>query len=126
MGRASIRRAQPRTQQVFPTEDVQWQVAVAFVIAVEEPSLLLPMQRIVRGVYIQDHLLRRLRMRFHKHLQQQLVHPRRVGHDLLVRALRSLQRGPLQSVQGALACQRFASIRLHAPELPRQVVPVAQ
>ena len=38
VGRASIRRAQPRTQQMFPTEDVQRQVAVAFVIA--EPSLL--------------------------------------------------------------------------------------
>ncbi len=96
------------------------------VIAVEESSLLLPMQRIVRGVHVQDHLLRGLRMRFHKHLRQQRVHPCRIGHGLLVPPLRSLQRGPLQPVQGALARQRLAPIRLAAPELPRQVVPVAQ
>ena len=89
-------------------------------------SLLFAMQRIVRGVYAQDHLLRGLRMRFHRHLQQERVHPRRVGNDLLVRSLRPLQRGPLQLVQGALARQRLPSIRLQAPELPRQVVPVAQ
>ena len=65
-------------------------------------------------------------MRLHKHLQQQRVHPCRVGHGLLVPPLRSLQRGPLQPVQGALARQRLASIRLPAPELPRQVVPLAQ
>ena len=95
-------------------------------MAVEEPTLLLPMQWIVRGVHVQDHLLWRLRMGFHKHLQQERVHPCRVGHGLLVSPLRSLHRGPLQPVQGALARQRLASIGLPVPELPRQVVPVAQ
>ena len=38
----------------------------------ETIPFLLPMQRIIRGVQVQDQLLRRLRVRFQEHLQQQL------------------------------------------------------
>ena len=41
-------------------------------------------------------------------------------------SLRTLAGSQLQPVQGALARQGLAAIRLRAPELPRQVVPVTQ
>ena len=40
-------------------KNVERQVAVATVVAVEEPPFLFPMQRIVGGVEIEDDLLRR-------------------------------------------------------------------
>ena len=42
-----------------PAEHVERQVAVAVVIAVEEPPLLLAVQRIVGRIEIEDDLLRR-------------------------------------------------------------------
>jgi hypothetical protein len=39
-------------------EDVQRQIAVAIVIAVKETPLLVPVQRIISGVQIQDDLAR--------------------------------------------------------------------
>src|SRR4051794_23285095 len=41
--------AQLRRQQMAATEDVQRQIAVAVVVAMEEPAFLMPVQRIVRG-----------------------------------------------------------------------------
>ena len=43
-------------QQVTAAEDVQRQITVAIVVTVEEPSFLMPMQRIVGGVEIEDNL----------------------------------------------------------------------
>ena len=53
--------AQPqlRRQQVTAAEHVQRQIAVAVVIAVEEPPFLMPVQRIVGGVEIKNDLPRR-------------------------------------------------------------------
>jgi hypothetical protein len=42
-----------------PAEHVQWQIAVTIVIAMEEPSFLVPVQRIVSGINIKNDLLRR-------------------------------------------------------------------
>jgi hypothetical protein len=47
---------------MLATEDVQRQVAVATVVAVEEPPLLLAVQRVVRRIQIQNDLPGRLRM----------------------------------------------------------------
>jgi hypothetical protein len=41
-------------------EDIERQVAVAVIIAVEKPALLMTMDRVVGGVEIEDDLLRRL------------------------------------------------------------------
>ena len=52
-------------------EHVERQVAVAVVIAVEEPALLLPVQRIVGRVEIEDDLLRGALMRLQEQVDQQ-------------------------------------------------------
>jgi hypothetical protein len=54
-----VRRPQLRRQQVITAEDVQRQLAVAVVVTVEEPPLLMPVQRIVSGVEIENDLLGR-------------------------------------------------------------------
>ena len=50
---ASLKRA----ENVFSTEHVQRQIAVTVVIAVKEPAFLMPVQRIVGRVEIEDDLL---------------------------------------------------------------------
>ena len=54
-----------------PAEDVQRQITVAIVIAVEEAPLLMPVQRIIGGVQVQHDLLRGLRVSFKEQLHQQ-------------------------------------------------------
>src|SRR5947209_9495371 len=44
-------------------EDVQRQIAIAIVVAVKEPPLLMPVQRIVGGIEIEDDLLWRMLVR---------------------------------------------------------------
>jgi hypothetical protein len=55
-----VRWPQPRAQQVLTAEDVQRQIAIAPVVAMEEATFLLTVQRVVRGVKIQPDLSRRL------------------------------------------------------------------
>jgi hypothetical protein len=43
---------QARTHKLIAAEDVQRQVAVAVIVAVEEPSFLLAMQRKIGGVHL--------------------------------------------------------------------------
>jgi hypothetical protein len=42
-----------------PTKHVQRQIAVTVVIAVEEPPLLMSVQRIIRGIEVENDLLER-------------------------------------------------------------------
>ena len=55
-----VRAPQLGRQQMAAAEDVERQVAVAVVIAVEEPAFLVAVQRIVGGIEIEDDLLGRL------------------------------------------------------------------
>ena len=115
----AIRRAQPRAQQVFPTEDVQREIAVVPIIAVKESPFLIPVQRIVRAVQVQDDLLRRLAVGLEKNLSQQPVHRGKIQPDLLVAlSLLHLRCRQLQPVQRALARQRLALIAFARPALP--------
>ncbi len=61
-GRVDVAAAQIRHQQLVAAEDVQRQEAVAIVVAVEEPALLLPVHRSVRRIEVQDQVRRRLRL----------------------------------------------------------------
>ena len=58
-GPVDIGRPQLGGQQMTAAEDVQRQVAIAIIVAVEEPPFLVPVQRIVGGVEIEDDLLGR-------------------------------------------------------------------
>src|SRR6202162_2276315 len=68
-----VRGPQPRTQQMISTENVQWQIAVVSVVAVEKPRLLLPVQRRVGGVQVQYDFARCFVVRFQKEIGQQFI-----------------------------------------------------
>ena len=53
---------QPAAQDVFTADDKERQEAMVIVIAVEEPALLMAMDRIVGGIEVQNDLLWRLPM----------------------------------------------------------------
>ena len=99
-----VGRPQLGRKKVTTAEDVQRQVAVAAVVTVEEPALLLAVHRIVGGVQVEDDLGGRRRMRLHEQIDEQPLDRRPVVADLVVaRRLRPTQ---LQTVQCALARQR--------------------
>ena len=115
--------AQPRGQQMTTTEDVQRQVAVAVVVAVVMPALLLPVEGHVGGVGIEHEQLALLCSsafalamravlrvdRLLEDVEEQLVDRRAVVADLVI-AMRcarlALLRGMLESVERALARER--------------------
>ena len=77
----------------------------------EEPPLLLAVDRIVSGVEVQDDPLRRLPMGLHEQIEEHPVDGLLVHCDLLVAIVRSgLAASQLEAVQGALAGQRLAAI----------------
>src|SRR5712671_2889858 len=55
-----VRRSQPRTQQKLSAEDVQREIAIVSVIAMEESPFLLPVQRIVGSIQVQNDFFRLL------------------------------------------------------------------
>ena len=66
-------------EQMPAAEDVERQVAIAVVVAVEVPALLLAVDRIVRGVQIDDHARGALEVGLHtqRHEQCRNAPPRR-------------------------------------------------
>ena len=68
-------------QQVPATEDVERQVAVAVVIAVEEPALLVPVQRIIGGIEIERDLRRGLGVRIEEQIDEQRLDRAGIGAD---------------------------------------------
>ena len=97
-------------QQVPAAEDVQRQVAVAVVVAVEEAALLVAVQRIVGGVEIEDDALGRRGMRLQEQRHEQPLDRARVMADLVVaaRGKPGLPRAQLQPIERALAGHRRA------------------
>ena len=76
--------AQLGGQQVPPAEHVERQIAVAVVIAVEKAALLVPVQRIVRGVKVEDDLLGRPFVRFQEQPRRQRLDRDFVAGNLVV------------------------------------------
>jgi hypothetical protein len=58
--RIDVGAAQFRREQVPAAEDVERQVAVAIIVAVEEAAFLMPMDRVVGRVQVQDDVARGL------------------------------------------------------------------
>src|SRR5260370_35435051 len=54
--RIDVCRTQLGRQQITAADDVQRQIAVAIIVAVEESPFLMPGERIVRGVEVKRHL----------------------------------------------------------------------
>jgi hypothetical protein len=84
-----------------------YKVAVATVVAVEEPALLLAMQGIIRGVEIQGDLLGRPRVRLQEQVDEQMDERGRVVTDLVIAVVRAW-RDVFQPVERALAGEQRA------------------
>ena len=87
-----------------PREDVQRQVAVAAIVAVEEAPFLFAVQRRIGDVEIENHLLGRFLVRLDESREQQLVNVLERATDLVVAV--DAVGGTLQTVQGRLAGQQ--------------------
>ena len=108
--------AQLGRQQVPAAEHIERQVTVAVVIAVEEPALLMAVQRIVRGVEVEDDLLRGAAVRVEEQIDEQRLDRGAVVADLVI--TRRLRAAQLQPVQRALAGQRARNPTDAAASLP--------
>jgi hypothetical protein len=82
---------------VSAAEDIERQIAVAVVIAVEEPTFLMAVQRVVGRVEIEGDLLGRLGMRLQEQIDEQPLDRRPVVADLVIaRGFRPAQFQPVQ------------------------------
>ena len=88
-------------EQVLPAEDVERQVAVAIIVAVEEAAFLVAVDRIVGGVQVQDDRLGRLAPTIQEKLYEKVLDGLGVVTDLAVAVLAG--RRMLKPVQRALA-----------------------
>ena len=102
---------------MLAAEDVERQIAVTVVVAVEEPPLLAPVQRVVGGVQIEHQPRRRTLMGVEKQVHEQRLDRRLVVADAAI-AMRPRRR-VLQTVQRRLARQR-RTIPNDAPLKPAQ------
>ena len=93
-------------------EHVERQIAVAIVIAVEEPPLLLAVQRIVRRIEIENDLPWSSRMRLNEQVDQQIPDRHRIVTDLVI--ARRLKLAQLQPIERRFAGNRRAIL---APRL---------
>ena len=110
-------RPQARAQQLLPDKNVERQVAIVSVVAVEKTSFLVAVQPVVGGVEIEHDALGLAGLGLDVERGQQTIDRARVENDLFVAAGRAgLGRGQLQAVESALAGAGFAAI-LGAPPL---------
>ena len=100
-----------RRQKVTAAEDVERQVAVAVVVAVEEPPLLVAVDRVVCGVEVEHDLLRRALVGVEEQLHEQRLDRRAVVGDPAIAV--GGRNAVLEPVQRALAGKR------RAPAVPR-------
>ena len=77
--RHRCRRGAACRQQVPAAEDVERQIAVAVVVAVEEPAFLMPVQRIVGGIEIERDLRRGFGVGIEKQIDEQRLDGRGIG-----------------------------------------------
>ena len=102
-------------QQMPTTEDVQRQIAVAVVVAVEVAALLLAVQRIVGRIEVDHDPDRRLAMSLHEDVDEQTLDGARVVVELVVPVKADLA-CMLQPVQRRLAGEHAARLVEHGGE----------
>jgi hypothetical protein len=91
-------------QQVAAAEDVERQIAVAVIVAVEEAAFLMAVQGVVGGVEIEDNLLRRRPVRRQEQGDEQPLDRRRIVGDLVV--ARRRRTAQFEAIERALAGDR--------------------
>lgn len=109
-----IGRPQPRQQRLAAAEDVQRQVTVVVVAAVEEAPLLLPVQRHIRRIEVEHDLGRGRAVRVEEQFDEQPLDRLAVGPDAVV-AGPAASWEQLQPVQGALAGEQLMSFTASTP-----------
>jgi hypothetical protein len=105
-GAIDVRAAQRRRQQVPTAEDVQRQIAIAIVIAMEEPAFLLPVQGIIGGIEIKRDLCRGLGVGIEEQVDEQPLDGTCIGGNAGIAG--GLVAAEFQPVQCAFASQRRA------------------
>ena len=100
-------------------EHVERQVAVAVVVAVEEPALLMAVQGIVGGVEVENDLPRRPAVRVEEQLDQQPLDRRRVVADPVVAG--RLADGACSSRLSVLLPASGAQLDRRASSLPARI-----
>ena len=96
-------------------EDVERQIAIAVVVAVEVAALLLAVERIIGGVEVDHDADRRLAMGVEKDVDKQPLDRRAVVIELVVPVLADLV-GMLQPVQRRLAGEPATGLVEHGRE----------
>jgi hypothetical protein len=92
------------------TEYVERQVAVAIIIAVEEPALLVPMDRVIRGIQIQGDLTWWRPEGIEEEVDEHGRDRGRIVPDAVIACRGDLGRGVFEPVERALAGQRLAAV----------------
>ena len=109
-----VRRPELGRQQMPAAEHVERQIAVAVVVAVEEPAFLMAVQRVVGGVEVENDLLGRPGVRLEEEIDEQRLDRRRVVADLLVAGRRRRDSSSRFSVDlpatGAQSSRRASSL----------------
>src|SRR5689334_2517299 len=113
----NVRTAQLGGEQMTTAEHVKRQVAEAVVITMKKSALLMPVQRIIRGVEVEDDLLRGATVRIEEQIDEQRLNRLPVMADPVIP--RRLHLAQFQPVQRALAGERCA-VRPTCREFPRQ------
>jgi hypothetical protein len=116
--RILIGRPQPCTQQLVAGEDVQRQIAVAVVVAVEEALRLMAIQRDVGRIQVKHDLIGCRRMRFDIEVSEQPVDGLCRVADLVIAPAAADQFHPIQR---ALARQRFVQFPLAAEQSQQRI-----
>src|SRR4051794_27543317 len=104
-------------EEMTAAEDVERQVAIAVVVAMEEAALLMPVQRVIGGVKVEDDLPRRCAVRLQEQPHEEILNRFAIERDLVI--ARWLRPAQLEPVQGRLAGERRA-IRALGLELASQ------
>src|SRR5947209_14946846 len=92
-------------------EDVEWEIAIGLVIAVEEAAELMAVDRVVGGVEVEHDPLGGLAVGLEEQRHEQPLDVARVAGDLLVAAvLVGPDGGQFEAIEGALTGQRLAAI----------------
>ena len=111
LGSVGVGAPQAAAQQVLATGDVQREIAVMAVVAMEEPAFLIAVQGVVGRIQIQHHLRRRRLLALQKQIDQKNVDQLAIGDNLLVtNTLRRRWRAELQAVQRAGTGQSVTAV----------------
>jgi hypothetical protein len=96
-------------QQMPAAEDIQWQKAIAVVVAVEVPTFLIAVERIIGGIQVDDDAQRGFAMGLDEQIYEQLLDGGCIVVGLIVAILTDLG-GIFQPVQCRLAGNRTARL----------------